>query len=150
MEVTGVNARIKVARQYEKISNIRDDFQHKLSTRLMHENQVVVMEDLNVKGMVRNRKLSRVISQQGWSNFLSMLKYKSKMYGRQLMQVDRFFPSSKTCSNCGCITNSLPLHIREWTCEDCGTSHDRDVNAARNLMAVGTTASAFGGDVRPH
>lgn len=143
-------ARIKVARQYEKITNIRDDFQHKLSTKLIHENQVVVMEDLNVKGMVRNRKLARAISQQGWSNFLSMLQYKSKMYGRELMQVDRFFPSSKTCSNCGCITNSLPLHIREWTCEDCGTTHDRDVNAARNLMAVGTTASAFGGDVRPH
>jgi len=143
-------ARIKVARQHEKITNIRDDFQHKFSTRLIHENQVVVMEDLNVKGMVRNRKLARAISQQGWSNFLSMLKYKSKMYGRELMQVDRFFPSSKTCSNCGCITNSLPLHIREWTCGDCGTTHDRDVNAARNLMAVGTTASAFGGDVRPH
>lgn len=142
-------ARIQSARQYEKITNIRTDFHHKLSTRIIHENQVVVMEDLNVKGMVRNRKLARAISSQGWSSFLSMLKYKSKMYGRELMQVGRFFPSSKTCSSCGVVQSKLPLHIRKWECPDCGCIHDRDVNAAKNLQAVGTTASAFGGNVRP-
>jgi putative transposase len=142
-------ARIKVARQYEKITNIREDFQHKLSTRLIHENQVVVMEDLNVSGMVKNRKLARAISQQGWSQFVSFLKYKATMYGRELLQVDRFYPSSKTCSSCGVIQSSLPLHIREWTCDACGTIHDRDINAAKNLMALGTSVTAFGGDIGP-
>ena len=142
-------ARIKVARQHERINNIREDFQHKLSTRLINENQVIVVEDLNVKGMVRNRKLARAISQQGWSAFVTMLKYKAAMYGRQLMQVDRYFPSSKTCSSCGSIQQSMPLSVREWVCSDCGTAHDRDINAALNLMAVGTTVSAFGENVSP-
>ena len=142
-------ARIKVARQHEKISNIREDFHHKLSTRLIHENQVVVMEDLNVSGMVRNRKLARAISYQGWSQFVTFLKYKATMYGRELMQVDRFYPSSKTCSSCGTIQSSLLLNIREWTCDACGTTHDRDINAAKNLMALGTSVAAFGEDVRP-
>lgn len=142
-------ARLKVARQYEKITNIREDFHHKLSTRLIHENQVVVMEDLNVSGMVKNRKLARAISQQGWSQFVTFLKYKATMYGRELVQVDRFYPSSKTCSSCGTIQSSLPLNIREWTCDACGTTHDRDINAAKNLMALGTSVTAFGGDVRP-
>jgi putative transposase len=142
-------ARIKVARQYEKISNIREDFHHKLSTRIINENQVIVLEDLNVSGMVRNRKLARAISQQGWSQFVNFLKYKSVMYGREVIQVDRFYPSSKTCSSCGTIQSSLPLHIREWTCDACGTTHDRDINAAINLKALGTSASAFGEDVRP-
>lgn len=141
--------RIKVARQHEKITNIRTDFHHKLSTRLIHENQVVVMEDLNVSGMVKNRKLARAISQQGWHQFLTFLKYKTTMYGRELIQVDRFYPSSKTCSSCGTIQSSLPLSIREWTCDACGTTHDRDINAAKNLMALGTSVTAFGGDVRP-
>ena len=142
-------ARIKVARQYEKISNIRQDFHHKLSTRIIHENQVIVLEDLNVFGMVRNRKLARSISQQGWSQFVTFLKYKSDLYGREIIQVDRFYPSSKTCSSCGTIQQSLSLHIREWTCDACGTTHDRDINAAKNLKALGTSASAFGEDIRP-
>ena len=142
-------ARLKVARQYEKITNIREDFHHKLSTRLIHENQVVVMEDLNVSGMVKNRKLARAISQQGWYQFLTFLKYKATMYGRELLQVDRFYPSSKTCSSCGTIQASLPLNVREWTCDACGSLHDRDINAAINLKALGTSASAFGEDVRP-
>jgi putative transposase len=142
-------ARLKVARQYEKITNIREDFHHKLSTRIINENQVIVLEDLNVSGMVRNRKLARAISQQGWSQFVSFLKYKATMYGRELVQVDRFYPSSKTCSSCGTIQSSLPLNIREWTCDACGTIHDRDINAAKNLMALGTSVTAFGGDVRP-
>ena len=142
-------ARIKVARQYEKISNIRQDFHHKLSTRIINENQVIVLEDLNVSGMVRNRKLARVISQQGWHQFITFLKYKGDLYGREVIQVDRFYPSSKTCSSCGTIQQSLPLHIREWTCDACETKHDRDINAAKNLMALGTSVTAFGGDVRP-
>ena len=142
-------ARLKVARQHEKIANIRTDFHHKLSTRLIHENQVVVMEDLNVSGMIKNRKLARAISQQGWSQFVTFLKYKATMYGRELVQVDRFYPSSKTCSSCGVIQQSLPLSVREWTCESCGSVHDRDINAAKNLMALGTSVTAFGGDVRP-
>lgn len=142
-------ARLKVARQYEKITNIREDFHHKLSTRLIHENQVVVMEDLNVSGMIKNRKLARSISQQGWSQFVTFLKYKANMYGRELIQVDRFYPSSKTCSSCGTIQSSLPLHIREWTCDSCGNTHDRDINAAKNLMALGTSVTAFGEDIRP-
>lgn len=141
--------RVKVARQHEKITNIRTDFHHKLSTRLIHENQVVVMEDLNVSGMVKNRKLARAISQQGWSQFVTLLKYKGIMYGREVVQVDRFYPSSKTCSSCGTIKSSLPLNIRKWTCDACGTTHDRDVNAAKNLVALGTSVTAFGGDVRP-
>lgn len=142
-------ARIKVARQHEKITNIRTDFHHKLSTRIINENQVIVLEDLNVSGMVRNRKLARAISQQGWSQFLTLLKYKTTMYGRELIQVDRFYPSSKTCSSCGTIQSSLPLSIREWTCDACGITHDRDINAAKNLMALGTSVTAFGGDVGP-
>ena len=142
-------ARIKVARQYEKISNIREDFHHKLSTRIINENQVIVLETLNVSGMVRNRKLARAISQQGWYQFITFLKYKGDLYGREVIQVDRFYPSSKTCSSCGSIQTSLPLNIREWTCPDCGTTHDRDINAAKNLMALGTSVTAFGGDVRP-
>jgi putative transposase len=142
-------ARLKVARQYEKITNIREDFQHKLSTRIINENQVIVLEDLNVSGMVKNRKLARAISQQGWYQFLTFLKYKATMYGREVIQVDRFYPSSKTCSSCGTIKSSLPLNIRDWTCDACGTTHDRDINAAINLMALGTSVTAFGGDVRP-
>ncbi len=142
-------ARVKVARQYEKISNIREDFHHKLSTRIINENQVIVLEDLNVSGMVRNRKLARAISQQGWSQFVTFLKYKATMYRREVVQVDRFYPSSKTCSSCGTIQPSLPLNIREWTCDSCGSHHDRDINAAKNLMALGTSVTAFGGDGRP-
>jgi putative transposase len=142
-------ARIKVARQHEKISNIRQDFHHKLSTRVINENQVIVLEDLNVSGMVRNRKLARAISQQGWYQFVTFLKYKATMYGREIIQVNRFYPSSKTCSSCGIVQSSLPLHIREWTCDACGTTHDRDINAAKNLMALGTSVTAFGEDVRP-
>jgi putative transposase len=142
-------ARIKIARQHEKISNIREDFHHKLSTRIINENQVIVLEDLNVSGMVRNRKLARAISQQGWSQFVTFLKYKGTLYGREVIQVDRFYPSSKTCSSCGTIQQSLPLNIREWTCDSCGATHDRDINAAKNLMALGTSVTAFGGDGRP-
>jgi len=142
-------ARLKVARQHEKISNISEDIHHKLSKRIIKENEFSVLEDLNVSGMVRNRKLARAISQQGWSQFVTFLKYKGTLYGREVIQVDRFYPSSKTCSSCGTIQQELPLNIREWTCDTCGSHHDRDINAAKNLMALGTSVTVFGGDIRP-
>lgn len=141
-------ARIKVARAFEKISNIRHDFLHKLSTSLVYENQVIVMEDLHVKCMLKNSNLSRAISEQGWRDFRIMLTYKSEWYGRQLIICNRFFPSSKTCSSCGKIRGHLPIRLREWVCS-CGATHDRDINAAINILAAGTVVSACGEDGRP-
>lgn len=142
-------AQLKVARVYARISDRRRDFLHKLSTRLVRENQVVVVEDLNVRGMLRTRSLSRAISDSSWSEFRSMLEYKSEWYGRELIAIDRWYPSSKTCSTCGAITSSLPLNVREWTCR-CGATHDRDVNAAKNILAAGLAAAACGDGVRPN
>ncbi len=140
-------ARRKVARLHQHVANVRTDFLHKLSTKLVRENQVIALEDLAVKNMVRNRKLSRAISEQGWREFRTMLDYKCKWYGRELVIVDRFYPSSKTCSCCGRKAN-LSLDKREWTCE-CGVTHDRDINAAKNILAAGQAASACGADTRP-
>lgn len=138
----------KVARLHQHISNVRKDFLHKLTTRLVRENQTVVIEDLAVKNMQKNHKLARSISDQGWSEFRSMLEYKCKEKGRNLIVVDRFYPSSKTCSACGKVVERLPLNIRSWTCA-CGACHDRDVNAAKNLLAVGHTVAACGEGGRP-
>jgi len=140
-------ARRKTARLYQRVSNVRTDFLHKLSTKLIRENQVIALEDLSVKNMVKNRRLSRAISEQGWREFRTMLDYKCKWYGRELIIVDRFYPSSKTCSCCGRKKN-LSLDKREWTCE-CGVTHDRDINAAKNILAAGQAASACGADTRP-
>jgi putative transposase len=142
-------ARIKVARQREKIANIRRNFHHQLSRKLINENQVIVLEDLKVSNMVKNRKLSRAIGEQGWYQFRSYLEYKSKWYGRELIVINQWYPSSKTCSSCGSIQNKMLLSVREWTCPDCGSHHDRDINAAKNILAVGTTVSACGDSVRP-
>lgn len=142
-------ARLKVARQYERITNIRRNFHHQVSRKLVNENQVIVLEDLKIKNMVKNRKLSRVISEQGWYQFRSFLEYKCNWYGRELIIINQWYPSSKTCSSCGYIQTKMPLNIREWTCPDCGSHHDRDVNAAKNILAVGTTVSACGDSVRP-
>jgi putative transposase len=142
-------ARLKVARQYEKITNIRKNFHHQVSRKLVNENQVIVLEDLKVKNMVKNRKLSRAISEQGWYQFRSFLEYKCNWYGRELVAISQWYPSSKTCSSCGSIQPKMPLSVREWTCPDCGTKHDRDINAAKNILAVGTTVSACGDSVRP-
>jgi putative transposase len=142
-------ARLKVARQYERITNIRKNFHHQVSRKLINENQVIVLEDLKVKNMVKNRKLSRAISEQGWYQFRSFLEYKSKWYGRELIVINQWYPSSKTCSSCGSIQSKMLLNIREWVCPDCGTHHDRDINAAKNILAVGTTVSACGDSVRP-
>lgn len=141
-------ARIKVARAQEKITNARRDFLHNLSTRLVNENQVIGMEDVNTQGLMKNRCLSRRISEQGWREFRSMLEYKSARYGREFHVCDRFFPSSKTCSDCGKVKSKMPLNIREWTCE-CGSVHDRDVNAAKNILAAISVVSACGADGRP-
>ncbi len=129
-------ARVKVARVHARIGDRRRDFLHKLATRLVRENQTVVIEDLCVRNMVRNHSLARAISDAAWSDLRSMLEYKARWYGRTVIAVDRWFPSSKLCSACGRLAQTMPLHVREWTCP-CGTVHDRDVNAARNILAAG-------------
>ena len=142
-------ARVKVARVHARITDRRRDHLHKLTTRLVRDNQTVVIEDLNVAGMLRNHTLARAISGAAWSDLRAMLAYKCDWYGRDLIMVDRWYPSSKTCADCGHAVASLPLNVREWTCEHCGTVHDRDVNAARNIRAEGLSVLACGGGVRP-
>jgi putative transposase len=142
-------ARLRVARVHARIADRRRDLLHKLTTRLVRENQLVVIEDLAVRNMVRNRSLARAISDAGWSDLRSMLVYKCDWYGRDLVVVDRWLPSSKTCSHCGHLLDALPLRVREWTCPGCGARHDRDVNAARNILAAGQAVTACGAGVRP-
>jgi putative transposase len=129
-------ARVRVARVHARIADRRRDHLHKLSTRLVRENQTVVIEDLAVRHMLGNHSLSRAMSDAAWSLLRDMLEYKCRWYGRELIAIDRWLPSSKICSVCGRVAGSLPLHIREWTCP-CGAVHDRDVNAARNILAAG-------------
>ncbi|WP_327576301.1 MULTISPECIES: RNA-guided endonuclease TnpB family protein [unclassified Streptomyces] len=141
-------ARRKVAKICARIADRRRDHLHKLTTRLVRENQTLVIEDLTVRNMVKNRKLARAISDAAWSDFRSILEYKAAWYGREVIAVDRFFPSSKLCSHCGTLQGTMPLDVRTWTC-DCGTTHDRDVNAARNLLAAGLAVTVCGAGVRP-
>ncbi|WP_225859690.1 RNA-guided endonuclease TnpB family protein, partial [Streptomyces albicerus] len=141
-------ARRKAAKVYARIADRRRDHLHKLTTRLVRENQTIVIEDLAVRNMVKNGSLARAISDAAWSDFRSMLEYKAQWYGREVIAVDRWFPSSKLCSACGSLQQKMPLHVRTWTC-DCGMTHDRDVNAAKNILAVGLTASVCGAGVRP-
>ncbi|MFC6580593.1 RNA-guided endonuclease InsQ/TnpB family protein [Planomonospora parontospora] len=141
-------ARSKVARVHARIADRRRDFLHKLTTRLVRENQTVVIEDLTVRNLLKNHSLARAISDASWTELRSMLEYKCAWYGRELVVIDRWFPSSKLCGACGTIRGKLPLNVREWTC-DCGAVHDRDVNAARNILAAGLAASACGDGVRP-
>ncbi|MFF1400114.1 RNA-guided endonuclease InsQ/TnpB family protein [Streptomyces sp. NPDC058287] len=140
-------ARRKVAKVHARIADRRRDHLHKLTTRLVRENQTLVIEDLTVRNMVRNHSLARAISDAAWSDFRSMLEYKAAWHGREVVVVDRFFPSSKLCSHCGTLASKMPLHVREWTC-GCGTTHDRDVNAARNLLAAGLAVTVCGAGVR--
>ncbi|WP_043603885.1 MULTISPECIES: RNA-guided endonuclease InsQ/TnpB family protein [Protofrankia] len=142
-------AREKVARIYARIADRRRDHLHKVTTRLVRENQTIVIEDLNVAGMVRNHSLARAISDAAWGEMRRMLAYKADWYGRKLVVVDRFFPSSQTCSACGYRDGKKPLNVREWTCQPCGTVHDRDVNAAWNILAAGLAVAACGDGVRP-
>ncbi|NEP63796.1 MAG: IS200/IS605 family element transposase accessory protein TnpB [Symploca sp. SIO2G7] len=126
-----------VAKVHEQVSNTRQDFLHKLSRKLVDESQVIVVENLNVKGMVRNRKLSKAISDVGWGMFVNFLEYKLESKEGKLIKIDRFFPSSKKCSGCGHVVAELPLDIREWDCPSCGTAHDRDGNAALLIRTEG-------------
>ncbi|AZQ38127.1 transposase [Streptomyces cyaneochromogenes] len=141
-------ARRKVAKVYARIADRRRDHLHKLTSKLVRENQTLVIEELTVRNMVKNRKLARAISDAAWSEFRGMLEYKAAWYGRELIAVDRWFPSSKLCSTCGTLQDRMPLHVRTWTC-GCGTTHDRDVNAAKNLLAAGLAVTACGAGVRP-
>jgi len=137
-------ARQKLARLHARVADRRRDYLHKLSTRLVRENQAIVVEDLNIAGMVKNHCLARVISDAAWRMLLSFLAYKCEWYGRDLVKVNRFFPSSKTCSRCGLVVEQLPLNVRHWTCPGCNAEHDRDVNAAHNLLAAGLAVAREG------
>jgi putative transposase len=141
-------ARHRVARIYARIADRRRDFLHKLSTRLVRENQTVVLEDLNVRNMMKNHHLARSISDAAWRELRTMLEYKADWYGRDLVVIDRWFPSSKVCSQCGAIAETMPLDVREWEC-GCGVLHERDLNAAKNILAAGLAVKACGAGVRP-
>lgn len=137
-----------VARIHEKIANSRSDTLHKLSTDLVTRFDVICVEDLNLRGMVKNHNLARSLHDASIGTAIRMIEEKAARYGKTVVKIDRWFPSSKTCSDCGYIVEKLPLSVREWTCPECGTTHDRDANAAANILAVGQTVSAHGGTVR--
>jgi putative transposase len=143
-------ARRKVARIHARIADRRRDYQHRLSTHIIRENQIVCVESLQVKNMVKNPRLAKAISDVGWGEFVRQLEYKARWYGRVLVKIDKFYPSSKRCFECGHVLDSLPLDIRTWTCPACGIVHDRDINAAKNIHAAGLTVfEACGEAVRP-
>jgi putative transposase len=146
----GEKARVRMARAHAKVAAARRDFHHKLSTAIICENQAVTVEDLAVKGLARTR-LAKSVHDAGWSSFTAMLEYKAKLYGREFTCIGRFEPTSQVCSSCGVKDGPKPLSVREWQCGACGTVHDRDVNAARNILALGRRErlSARGGDVSP-
>ncbi len=154
---TREKAKKLVAKVYEKTRNARQDYLHKLSRKIVNDNQVVIVEKLNIKGMVKNHKLAKAINDVSWGMFVNFLDYKLKLKGGLLVEIDRWFPSSKTCSNCLYIMSEMPLEMREWTCPSCGIKHDRDENASKNIRAEGiriiqtdgTAVSANGGTVRP-
>lgn len=139
----------RVALLHEKITNQRKDFLHKLSTKIIRDNQTICVESLNVSGMVKNRKLARSISDCGWSMFFKFLKYKSEWYGKNYIEIGRFEPSSKICSECGATNHALTLTDREWVCANCGTLHDRDCNAAKNIKSFALKNSRRGTPVVP-
>ena len=146
-----------VAKVYERVSNSRQDFLHKLSYKLVSDSQAVIVENLHVLGMVRNHNLAKSISDAGWGTFTNFLAYKLERKGGKLVEIDRWFPSSKLCSNCFYQIGDMPLDVREWTCPHCGIHHDRDGNAAINIRAEGiriikaegSAVSAVGGGIRP-
>ncbi|MEV5827764.1 RNA-guided endonuclease TnpB family protein [Spirillospora sp. NPDC052242] len=138
----------KVAARHGKVRRAREDFLHKSTTELCRRYDAIVIEDLHVAGMARNRRLARKIADCGWGAFRAMLEYKTAKWGRRLVVIDRWFPSSKKCSYCGHLLSGLSLAVRHWVCPDCGTRHDRDVNAAKNILAEGLSATACGADVR--
>jgi putative transposase len=141
-------ARRRVARIYARMADRRRDHLHKLTTRLVRDTQTIVIEDLAVRNLVRNHRLARVISDATWRQFRELLEYKAAWYGRTVVVIDRWFPSSRLCSVCGELADKLALNVRTWNCR-CGTVHDRDINAARNILAEGLSVIACGGGVRP-
>jgi putative transposase len=147
-------AKAKVARAHRKVRAARADFLHKTSTRLIRDHDLISLEDLAVKNMVRNHKVAKAIADCGWGTFRAMLEYQAARYGRQVIVIGRWFPSSKMCSACGYVLAELSLDTRHWTCPSCGTRHDRDVNAAKNILAAGLAVAggipgrACGADVR--
>jgi putative transposase len=142
----------KVARAHSRVTDARRDFLHKTSTDLIRRYDTVAVEDLNVTGMLRNRRLAKAVGRSGWGEFRALLAYKAQRDGRTLAVIDRWYPSSKTCSACGHLLAALSLGTRHWTCPGCGTRHDRDINAAKNLLVaagLAETQNACGADVRP-
>ena len=143
-------ARLKVAKIHDKIKDARSDFFHKLTTNLVRENSVISIEDLAVRNMVKNHKLARSISDASWGEFFRQLEYKCQWYGRELVKIDRFFPSSKRCNNCGFVMDKLPLDVRSWDCPSCATKEiERDINAGKNILAAGLAVIVCGADIRP-
>ena len=135
-------ARHRVARIHSKIADSRSDFTHKATTKLVRESQVIALEDLNVKGMMRNRRLAKSIGDSAISEVKRQIEYKAAWYGRDVLYCDRWAPSSKTCPECGSVQAEMPLNIREWTCPDCGEHHDRDIAAARNVLMFATAGKS--------
>ena len=129
--------RVKLAKCHAEVADCRKDLLDKLTTQLVREYDFIAIEDLHVKGMLKSRRLAKHIACAGWGMFRRMLEYKCKWYGKTLVVIDRFEPTSKKCSGCGGVVDSLPLDIRNWKCKDCGTEHDRDINAAKNILAAG-------------
>jgi putative transposase len=142
-------AKLKVARLHAQIADSRRDFLHKLSTRLINENQVIAVETLAVSNMEKNHCLAKSVGDASWAEFLRQLEYKSTWYGRTLVGIDRWFPSTKRCNDCGFTLKSLPLNVREWTCPECNSVHDRDMNAAQNILTAGLAGLALGENVSP-
>ncbi|MFI6866255.1 RNA-guided endonuclease InsQ/TnpB family protein [Nocardia sp. NPDC050406] len=142
-------ARRKAARVHARITDRRRDYLHQLTTRLVRENQTLVLEDITVRNMVKNHVLARAISDAAWREFRTMLVYKAAWYGREVVVIDRWFPSTKLCSVCGDLADRMPLDVRAWTCASCGVLHDRDINAAKNILAAGLAVTVCGDDVRP-
>ena len=141
--------RQKVAKVHGQITDSRKDFLHKLTTRLVRENQTIVVEDLAIKNLVKNHKLAQSINDASWGEHVRQLTYKCQWYGRTLVKIDRWFPSSKRCGNCGHIVDKMPLDIRQWDCPKCQSHHDRDINAAHNILAAGLAVRVCGANIRP-
>ena len=146
----GKKIKQKLTKLHEKVTNKRKDFLHKVSSKLVRENQTICLENLNVSGMIKNHNLAQAISDVSWTTFVNMLEYKAEWYGTNILKIGRFAPSSKTCSNCGNINKELTLKDREWTCKACHSHHDRDINAAINIKSFALKNNLSGTDRKNH